>query len=67
MKVARPSNPAASHSQVDRSRLISSRGSPVPPASAPVSCVVMLRRAGSRPPVISPVPANAAAASGGWW
>jgi hypothetical protein len=67
MKVASPGCCAQLASQVDRSRLASSRGSPVPPASAPVSCVVMLRRAGSRPPVISPVPANAAAASSGWW
>ncbi len=37
MNVARPRACAQSASQVARSRLVSSRGSPVPPASAAIS------------------------------
>ena len=54
-------------SQVARSRLVSSRGRPVPPARARISGVVTFRRAGSVPPVTRPVPANAAEASSGSW
>jgi hypothetical protein len=42
--VARPGSCAASASQVARSRLVSSRGRPVPPASARASGLVMVRR-----------------------
>jgi hypothetical protein len=66
IKVARPVSCATSASQVARSRLVSSRGSPVPPASAAVSGLVMLFRCGSVPPVTRCSPANSAAASRGW-
>ena len=49
MNVASPSSSAHSASQVARSRLVSSRGSPLPPSSARISGVVTFRRAGSRP------------------
>jgi hypothetical protein len=42
MNVARPGRSAASASQVARSRLVSSRGSPAPPDSDRISGVVML-------------------------
>ena len=58
MNVARPSSSATSASQVARSRLVSSRGSPVPPDSDRVSGVVMFRRPGSVPPQTSAVPAK---------
>ena len=58
---------AASASQVARSREVSSRGSPVPPASDRVSGVVMFRRPGSVPPQTGAFPANAAAASSRPW
>ena len=67
MNVASPISWAASASQVARSREVSSRGSPVPPASDRISGVVMFRRPGSVPPQISPVPVNAAAGSSRWW
>ena len=67
MNVASPSSCATSASQVARSRLVSSRGSPVPPASERISGVVMFRRPGSVPPVTRPVPAKRAAASSGSW
>ena len=67
MKVASPSSRAQSASQVDRSRLTSSRGSPLPPDSDRISGVVMFLREGSVPPVISPGPANAAEASNLAW
>ena len=63
-RAAARSRPARS----TRSRLVSSRGSPVPPASDRVSGVVMFLRPGSVPPVTRPVPANARrrpAAAGG--
>jgi len=63
MKVARPSSSAQPDSQVARSRLASSRGSPVPPASDRVSGVVMFLRTALVPPVTSPGPAKAAEAS----
>jgi hypothetical protein len=63
----RPISAAASASQVARSRVVSSRGSPAPPASDRASGLLMLCRAGSLPPVSSPPPANAADASSGWW
>ena len=47
MNVASPSRSATSASQVARSRLVSSRGSPAPPASDRISGVVMFRRPGS--------------------
>ena len=62
MNVASPSSCAQSASQVARSREVSSRGRPVPPASDRASGLVMLCRPGSVPPVTS-LPANAAAAS----
>ncbi len=46
MNVASPSSSATSASQVARRRLVSSRGSPVPPDSNRVSGVVMFRRPG---------------------
>ncbi len=52
-KVARPVSCAQPASQVARSRLVSSRGSPAPPASVVISGVVTLRRPGSVPPVTS--------------
>jgi len=58
---------ATSVSQVARSREVSSRGSPVPPAGDRISGVVMFRRPGSVPPQISPVPACSAAASSRPW
>ena len=61
--VARPISCAQSASQVARSRLVSSRGSPVPPASAGTSGFVMLCRCGLVPPVTRSWPANCAAAS----
>jgi hypothetical protein len=67
MKVASPSRAAQSASQVDRSRPVSSRGSPVPPDSERISGVVTFLRAGSVPPVTSPPPANAAEASSRSW
>ena len=63
MNVASPSSSATSVSQVARSRLVSSRGSPVPPDSDRVSGVVMFRRPGSAPPQTGAVPAKRAAAS----
>ncbi len=65
--VARPGSSAQSASHVARSRLVSSLGSPVPPASAVISGVVTLCRPGSVPPVTRPVPANCADASSGSW
>ena len=67
MNVASPSRSATSASQVARSREVSSRGSPAPPASDRISGVVMFRRPGSVPPQTSPVPADAAAASSRPW
>jgi len=58
---------AQSASQVIRSREASSRGSPAPPARERVSGVVMFVRTALVPPVTSPGPANAAAASSRWW
>ena len=49
MNVARPGSSATSASQVARSREVSSRGSPAPPASDRASGVVMFRRAGIGP------------------
>jgi len=54
MNVASPSRSATSASQVARSREVSSRGSPSPPASDRISGVVMLRRPGPVPPQTSP-------------
>jgi len=59
----RTGSPATSASQVARSRLVSSRGSPVPPDSDRTSGVVMFRRPGSAPPQTGAVPAKRAAAS----
>ena len=59
----RPISAAHSASQVARSRLVSSRGSPVPPARDVASRFVMLLRCGSVPPSSSPPPANPAEAS----
>ena len=67
MNVASPSSSAQSASQVARSREVSSRGSPPPPASDLISGLVMFRRPGSVPPVTSPGPANSAAASSRPW
>ena len=67
INAARPSKPATSASQVARSRLVSRRGSPVPPSSARISGFVRFRRPGSMPPQTSPVPANRAAASSRPW
>jgi hypothetical protein len=44
MKVARPRRSAQSRSQVARSRLVSSRGRPFPPASEQISAVVTFGR-----------------------
>ena len=60
-------SPSAWRSQVARSRLVSSRGRPVPPSSARISGFVRFRRPGSVPPQTSPVPANRAAASSRAW
>ena len=49
------------------SRLVSSRGSPLPPSSALMSGFARFRRPGSVPPQIRPVPANRAAASSRAW
>ena len=56
--VASPSICAQSASQVARSREVSRRGSPVPPASAVISGVVRFRRPGSAPRLISAAPAK---------
>ncbi|HLN67029.1 MAG TPA: hypothetical protein VK280_07140 [Streptosporangiaceae bacterium] len=63
----RPGSRAQSASQVARSRLASSRGSPVPPASERISGVVMFLRTALVPPVTSPDPANSAEASKMSW
>ena len=67
MNVASPSISAQSASQVARSRLVSSLGSPDPPSSAVISGLVTFRRPGSVPPQTSAFPANRAAASSGPW
>jgi hypothetical protein len=67
MNVASPVSAAVSASQVARSLLVSSGGSPVPPASERVSGLVMLPRSGSVPPVRKVSPANPAASSSGAW
>jgi hypothetical protein len=61
MNAGRPGSCAQSASQVARSPEVPSGGSPVPRASDRVSGLVMLRRAGSVPPVSSAFPADAAA------
>jgi hypothetical protein len=65
--MASPGSSAQPASQVARSRLVSSRGSPPPPSSAATSGLVRFRRPGSAPPQTSPVPANLAAASSRAW
>ena len=67
MNVARPISAAVSASQVARSREVSSRGRPDPPASERVSGLVMLPRSGLSPPVRKLSPANSAADSSGAW
>ncbi len=63
----RTGSSAQSRSLVARSRLVSSRGSPAPPASDRVSGVVIFRRAGSAPPQTGAFPAKRAAASSRSW
>ena len=58
---------AVSASQVARSRLVSSGGSPVPPASEAASGLVMFPLAGPALPVSRCSPANAAASSSRSW
>jgi hypothetical protein len=58
MKVARPRCRAQLRSQLARSRLVSSRGRSVPPASELISAVVTFGRRGSWPPVTRPSPAK---------
>ena len=56
MNVASPSSSAASASQVARSRLVSSRGSPPPPSSAVISGLVDVPPAGIGPAADQPGP-----------
>jgi hypothetical protein len=68
MNVARLSGCGRNHAaRSSAARGVSSRGGPVPPDSDRTSGVVTIFRAGSLPPVMTPVPAIWAAASSRWW